>query len=306
MIATWGERLRRQSEFVDTVCRAWERDAELSLAMRFAKGRAFAMALARGRWHLRRCDVVGKRPRARGRPWVQNFGRITVGDDFNVVSHIVPTHLMCGPGAHLQIGHGVSLNFGVGIACFHGVVLGDGVRMGPYVMVLDTSFHGLTNRAWQVRGGGPVVIEDDVLLGLRCTVMPGARIGRGSIITPASVVHGHIPANTVATGNPARVVRVIDPGPEPAQEAGEPDPALVREVQQTVADVFGGPHPGLRDGPKQISGWDTLGQASLIAALEARFGIRMGVTDVAHMNDVASVCRRISRQRASRKMECRG
>jgi maltose O-acetyltransferase len=53
----------------------------------------------------------------------------------------------------------------------------------------------------------PVIIEDDVWLGARVLLLPGARVGSGSVIGAGAVVSGEIPPMSVAVGNPARVVK---------------------------------------------------------------------------------------------------
>ena len=53
----------------------------------------------------------------------------------------------------------------------------------------------------------PIVIEDDVWIGLNCTILQGTRIGRGSIIGAGAVVTRDIPPGSIAVGTPARVVR---------------------------------------------------------------------------------------------------
>ena len=53
----------------------------------------------------------------------------------------------------------------------------------------------------------PVVIEDNVWIGMNATILKGVTIGRGAVIGAGSVVTKSIPARTVAAGNPARVVR---------------------------------------------------------------------------------------------------
>ncbi len=53
----------------------------------------------------------------------------------------------------------------------------------------------------------PVVIEDNVWIGFDCCILPGVRIGSGSVVGARSVVATDVPANCLAAGNPARVVR---------------------------------------------------------------------------------------------------
>ena len=54
-----------------------------------------------------------------------------------------------------------------------------------------------------------IQVEDHCFLGARCTLLPGARVGRGSVIGSGSVVSGEIPAGVVAAGVPAKPVKPI-------------------------------------------------------------------------------------------------
>ena len=58
----------------------------------------------------------------------------------------------------------------------------------------------------------PIVIEDDVWIGCGSVVLPGVRIGRGSVIGARSVVTRDVPPGVVAAGNPLRIVREIGGG----------------------------------------------------------------------------------------------
>jgi acetyltransferase-like isoleucine patch superfamily enzyme len=57
----------------------------------------------------------------------------------------------------------------------------------------------------------PVVIEEDCWLGTGAIILPGVRVGRGSIIGAGAVVTKDIPPLSLAVGVPARVVRQITP-----------------------------------------------------------------------------------------------
>lgn len=56
---------------------------------------------------------------------------------------------------------------------------------------------------------GPVYIEDNVWIGEKASIMPGVRIGKGSIIASNSVVTKDIPPYCVAAGIPAKVIKQI-------------------------------------------------------------------------------------------------
>lgn len=59
-------------------------------------------------------------------------------------------------------------------------------------------------------GGGQVIIEDNVYVGVNSVILRNVRIGKNSVIGAGSVVTRDIPPNVVAVGNPATVVRKIE------------------------------------------------------------------------------------------------
>src|SRR5688572_20915747 len=58
------------------------------------KALTYLEALALSPIYLRHCTRVGKRARTRGMPFIENLGRIEIGDDFNFVSLFVRSHLV--------------------------------------------------------------------------------------------------------------------------------------------------------------------------------------------------------------------
>lgn len=58
-------------------------------------------------------------------------------------------------------------------------------------------------------GAREIIIEDDVWICCNSVILPGVKIGRGSIIGAASVVTKNIPEMTIAVGNPAKPIRPI-------------------------------------------------------------------------------------------------
>jgi len=63
---------------------------------------------------------------------------------------------------------------------------------------------GAEREAWSK---GPTVVEDDVWIGARATILSGVRIGRGAIVGAGSVVAKDVPPYAIVVGNPARVIR---------------------------------------------------------------------------------------------------
>ena len=55
-----------------------------------------------------------------------------------------------------------------------------------------------------------IVIEDDVLIGMNSIILKGVHIGARSVIGAGSVVTKDIPADCIAAGNPAHVIKMIN------------------------------------------------------------------------------------------------
>ena len=118
-------------------------------------------------------------------------------------------------GAWFGSGRGISLgdrsDLGMDALIMGPLRVGADVMMGPRcVLISDNHAMDDTSRPMNTQGfvaSRPIVIEDDVWIGAGVTVLPGVRIGRGSVIGAASVVTKDVPPWTVAAGNPARVVR---------------------------------------------------------------------------------------------------
>jgi acetyltransferase-like isoleucine patch superfamily enzyme len=118
--------------------------------------------------------------------------------------------LSCADGASLRIGEGTYINYGSNIGATTRVDIGANCLIGQYAIIMDSDQHDPLDHSLAGKAS-PVVIEDDVWLGARVTVRRGAHIGRGSVIGAHSVVMGTIPAESLAAGAPARVIRSLRP-----------------------------------------------------------------------------------------------
>jgi maltose O-acetyltransferase len=160
--------------------------------------------LSARRW-LRTCDRVGAWTRVTGKVFVQNGGRIVLGERVQIQSHYAHTVLATFPGGVLEVGDRTFINYGVDIAATKLVHIGSDCLIGTHVIILDNDFHGITDRE-RVPEARPVIIANNVWIGNRATILPGVTIGEGSVVGAGSVVTGDIPARSVAVGNPARVI----------------------------------------------------------------------------------------------------
>ena len=91
-----------------------------------------------------------------------------------------------------------------------GITIGNGVFIGPKVNLITIN-HDTDPENRSATYGNPIVIEDKVWIGINSTVLPGVRIGYGSIIGANSVVTKDVPPMTIVAGNPARVIKKICP-----------------------------------------------------------------------------------------------
>ena len=137
-----------------------------------------AIESARTRSWLSSCEKVGEGTRLLGRPTVDaEGGAIRIGDRFRLASRPVPSHLVAGPEGVLEIGHDVSIGHGAAIAAFQHVRIGDGTRIGPFVIVMDTNFHGQPGDQSVRHDCRPVVIGSRCRIGSRVTITRGASVG---------------------------------------------------------------------------------------------------------------------------------
>ena len=94
------------------------------------------------------------------------------------------------------------------------ISLGDRVLVGANVSIVDTDFHPLTpeDRECDLNAGAcaPIMIHDDVFVGMDSLILKGVEIGEGSVVGAGSVVSRDVPPRTVVAGNPARPVRTLD------------------------------------------------------------------------------------------------
>jgi maltose O-acetyltransferase len=116
-------------------------------------------------------------------------------------------------GSHLRIGARTFANVGLVALDVAPITVGDDVQIGSNVQLL-TPTHPVAPRPrrdkWEA--AEPVVIGDNVWLGSGAIVLPGVSIGENTVVGAGSVVTRDLPANVVAVGNPARVVRTVEAG----------------------------------------------------------------------------------------------
>jgi maltose O-acetyltransferase len=123
---------------------------------------------------------------------------------------IIKPPLYLDYGSHLSIGNGTFVNTGLVALDAAPISIGADCQFGPNVQQLTAS-HPIDPIArrekWETCK--PIQIGDNVWIGGGVIVLAGITIGDNSIISAGAVVTRDIPANVLAVGNPARVVREI-------------------------------------------------------------------------------------------------
>lgn len=111
----------------------------------------------------------------------------------------------------------IGCNCGIGanshITAINSIYIGDNVLTGLDVLITDNA-HGasvrdILDKSPNMRplvSKGPVVIEDNVWIGDKASVMPGVTIGKGSIIAANSVVTHDVPSYSIVGGVPAKII----------------------------------------------------------------------------------------------------
>lgn len=153
-----------------------------------------AVALARARWLFRSVQSVGRNVAAYGNLAVKNEGTITLGDRLTFVGGMMPSSLVCHPGARLSIGADTQFNYGVSLEAWESVTLGERCMFASFVRVGDRDGHRTA----------PIVIGEDVWVAHGAIIMPGVRVGARSVVSAGSIVTQDVPPDSLAMGNPAR------------------------------------------------------------------------------------------------------
>ena len=123
--------------------------------------------------------------------------------------HLEPP-FYCDYGDHIFAGEGVFINFGATILDGAKVTIGKKTLIAPGLHIY-TARHPLEikeRREWE--DCAPVSIGEECWIGGRVTICPGVTIGDRAVIGAGSLVTKDIPADTLAVGSPAKVVKKLN------------------------------------------------------------------------------------------------
>jgi len=122
-------------------------------------------------------------------------------------------------GCFISIGDNSYANFNLTVLDTYPVTIGKNVFMGTGVSIV-TPLHPLRyqeRNLYQKQNGQmtddeygkPIIIEDNCWIASNVIIVGGVTIGEGSVIGAGSVVTRSIPKNSLAVGNPCKVIREI-------------------------------------------------------------------------------------------------
>ncbi|XHS80305.1 acyltransferase [Burkholderiaceae bacterium UC74_6] len=116
----------------------------------------------------------------------------------------------------MRIGKDVNIEQGVHIVCQSSVVIEDDVSIAPYCVIVDT-YHPNDPPDTKPRIGArlpdrptSVVVGAGTFVGAHSVILSDVSIGRGCVIGAGSVVSRDLPDYCVATGAPARAIKIFD------------------------------------------------------------------------------------------------
>ncbi len=117
-------------------------------------------------------------------------------------------------GAHqgrITLGDNVLVCPGCRFDSASSILIGDNCMFAASAYITDADWHDVYDRTEIVGVTRPVTLEENVWIGDGATVCKGVTIGRNSVIGAGSVVASDIPENVIAAGNPAKVIKPLDP-----------------------------------------------------------------------------------------------
>jgi acetyltransferase-like isoleucine patch superfamily enzyme len=115
---------------------------------------------------------------------------------------------------HITVGDNCLICPGVRLDSGSSLIIGNNCMLAAGTYITDADWHDLYDRTQTVGVTEEVILEDNVWIGDGATVCKGVTIGKNSVIGAGALVATNIPANSVAAGNPAKVIRQLDPDRE--------------------------------------------------------------------------------------------
>ena len=162
-------------------------------------------------------DHLGIHPKFM-KPWyIQIFGEnIFVGDQVHIVATAdrnvrLSVWSLGEQSGRIEIGDYCLICPGVRIDSAAGIKIGANSMIASGAYLTDADWHDIYDRTRPIGNTGKIELSENVWIGDRATICKGVSIGRNSIVGASAVVTKDVPANVIVAGNPARIVKQLDP-----------------------------------------------------------------------------------------------
>lgn len=131
----------------------------------------------------------------------------------NLVGLYQKTIISCRDGGIIRIGSNVGISSST-IYALDSITICDNVMIGANCKIIDNDFHPLDpskriNQKDSDINRAPILIEENVFIGMNSIILKGTHIGKNSIVGAGSVVHGKFPDNVIIAGNPAKIIKTL-------------------------------------------------------------------------------------------------
>ncbi len=162
-------------------------------------------------------DRLGENPMVVSPMSAEIFGsNITAGSYLHLISSKDnPVRLTVWSGKNMDgkisIGNYCLMSPGTTITAADSIEIGDNCMFAASCYIADSDWHGLYNRTRPFRCTKPIVLKDNVWIGHGAKVGKGVTIGENSVVAAGAVVVKDVPDNVVVGGNPAKVIKTINP-----------------------------------------------------------------------------------------------
>ena len=168
---------------------------------------------------------IGKKVKMYGWPFIFRFpgSQIEIGNNCiirsnfwsNLIGLYQRTIIIAKRGGKIKIGENVGIS-GTTIYAWNSIEIGANTLIGANCKILDSDLHPIDagdrmkSDYADFVNTAPVVIGKNCFIGCNTLILKGVNIGDNSVIGAGSVVTKSIPANVIAAGNPALVIRKIE------------------------------------------------------------------------------------------------
>ncbi|WP_304504243.1 acyltransferase [Pseudomaricurvus albidus] len=162
-------------------------------------------------------DRLGQHPMVVEPLSAEIFGRnIEAGDYLHLISskdNPVRLTTWSGKGmdGKITVGNYCLMSPGTTITAADSITIGDNCMFAASCYIADSDWHGVYNRLRPFRCTKPIVLKDNVWIGHGAKVGKGVTIGENSVVAAGAIVVKDVPDNVVVGGNPARVIKTINP-----------------------------------------------------------------------------------------------